>query len=95
MTVPLGTHDKCPVSVSLIARHGGDRFLLDTIQTIYATIQEQVDALAKSNVSSKQAMSEEAAEAAKEKVSSFLILMIFFSIAFDFLTSAQHSYYFP
>lgn len=67
VTVPLGTHDKCPVSVSLIARHGGDRFLLDTIQTIYATIQEQVDALAKSNVSSKQAMSEEAAEAAKEK----------------------------
>uniref|UniRef100_A0A0D9VY08 Amidase domain-containing protein n=1 Tax=Leersia perrieri TaxID=77586 RepID=A0A0D9VY08_9ORYZ len=67
VTVPLGTHDKCPVSVSLIARHGGDRFLLDTIQTIYATIQEQVDILAKSNVSSKQAMSEEAAEAAKEK----------------------------
>uniref|UniRef100_A0A0E0D5F8 Amidase domain-containing protein n=1 Tax=Oryza meridionalis TaxID=40149 RepID=A0A0E0D5F8_9ORYZ len=67
VTVPLGTHDKCPVSVSLIARHGGDRFLLDTIQTIHATIQEQVDALAKSNVSSKQAMSEEAAEAAKEK----------------------------
>uniref|UniRef100_A0A0E0KI15 Amidase domain-containing protein n=1 Tax=Oryza punctata TaxID=4537 RepID=A0A0E0KI15_ORYPU len=67
VTVPLGTHDKCPVSVSLIARHGGDRFLLDTIQTIYATIEEQVDVLAKSNVSSKQAMSEEAAEAAKEK----------------------------
>ncbi|KAL5211136.1 hypothetical protein ABZP36_006759 [Zizania latifolia] len=67
VTVPLGTHDKCPISVSFIARHGGDRFLLDTIQTMYATIQEQVDMLANSNVSSKHVMSEEAAEAAKEK----------------------------
>jgi len=67
VSIPLGTHDKCPVSVSFIARHGCDRFLLDTIQTMYATIQEQVDILAKSNVSSKQAMNEEAAETAKEK----------------------------
>lgn len=68
----MGTHDKCPISVSFIARHGGDRFLLDTTQTMYTTIQEQVEILAKSNVSSKQAMNEEAAEAAKEKVSSFI-----------------------
>ncbi|KAK3146330.1 hypothetical protein QOZ80_3BG0264720 [Eleusine coracana subsp. coracana] len=67
VSIPLGTHDKCPISVSFIARHGGDRFLLDTTQTMYATIQEQVEILAKSNVSSKQAMNEEAAEAAKEK----------------------------
>ncbi|WVZ60231.1 hypothetical protein U9M48_010282 [Paspalum notatum var. saurae] len=67
VSIPLGTHDKCPISVSFIARHGGDRFLLDTVQTMYATIQEQVEILAKSNVSSKQAMNEEAAEAAKEK----------------------------
>ncbi|PAN45453.1 hypothetical protein PAHAL_9G120400 [Panicum hallii] len=67
VSIPLGTHDKCPVSVSFIARHGCDRFLLDAIQTMYATIQEQVEILAKSNVSSKQAMNEEAAEAAKEK----------------------------
>jgi hypothetical protein len=39
---------------------------------MYATIQEQVEIFAKSNVSSKQVMNEEAAEAAKEKVS-FLI----------------------
>lgn len=67
VSIPLGTHDKCPISVSLIARHGGDRFLLDTTQTMYTTIQEQVEILAKSSVSSKQAMNEEAAEAAKEK----------------------------
>ncbi|TVU00832.1 hypothetical protein EJB05_53731, partial [Eragrostis curvula] len=67
VSIPLGTHDKCPISVSFIARHGGDRFLLDTTQTMYATIQEQAEILAKSNVSSKQAMNEEAAETAKEK----------------------------
>ncbi|KAJ1293957.1 hypothetical protein BS78_01G109600 [Paspalum vaginatum] len=67
VSIPLGTHDKCPISISFIARHGGDRFLLDTVQTMYATIQEQVEILAKSNVSSKQAMNEEAAEAAKER----------------------------
>ncbi|CAD6206329.1 unnamed protein product [Miscanthus lutarioriparius] len=67
VSIPLGTHDKCPISVSLIARHGGDRFLLDTTQTMYTTIQEQVEILAKSSVSSKQAMNEEAAEAAKER----------------------------
>jgi hypothetical protein len=50
--------------------------LLDTTQAIYATIQEQVEILAKSNPSSKEAMSEEAAEAAKEKVSSHLIMVI-------------------
>jgi len=36
---------------------------------MYTTIQEQVEILAKSSVSSKQAMNEESAEAAKEKVS--------------------------
>lgn len=41
---------------------------------MYATIQEQVEILAKSNVSSKQAMNEEAAEAAKEKVSFHMLL---------------------
>jgi hypothetical protein len=73
VTIPVGAHDKCPISISLIARHGGDRFLLDTTQAIYATIQEQVEMLVKSNASSKEAMNEEAAEAAKEKVSSYLI----------------------
>lgn len=67
VSIPLGTHDRCPISISFVARHGGDRFLLDTIQTMYATIQEQVEIIAKSNVSSKQARNEEAAEAAKEK----------------------------
>ena len=49
---------------------------MDTTQAIYATIQEQVEMLAKSNPSSKEAMNEEAAEAAKEKVSSYLTTVI-------------------
>jgi hypothetical protein len=52
---------------------------------MYATIQEQVEILAKSNVSSKQAMNEEAAEAAKEKVS-FLMAHVCMMYLINFLT---------
>lgn len=68
VTVPLGLHDKCPVSVSLIARHGGDRFLLDTVQTMYASLQEQVEIYAKSKLSCNTDRQENSAEVAKEKV---------------------------
>ncbi|KAM0950959.1 putative amidase [Dioscorea sansibarensis] len=64
MAIPLGFHEKSPVSVSFIARHGGDRLLLDTIETAYATLQEQADIVAKSNLSSSK---EESAEMAKER----------------------------
>ncbi|XP_020091199.1 outer envelope protein 64, chloroplastic isoform X2 [Ananas comosus] len=67
VTVPLGLYEKCPVSVSFIARNGGDRFLLDTIQTMYSTLQEQIDVVQKSSVSSTSASKEESAEIAKEK----------------------------
>lgn len=68
VTLPLGSHDKCPVSVSFIARHGGDRFLLDTVQEMYTSLQEQADIAAKSNLSSNSFSQEESAEIAKEKV---------------------------
>ncbi|KAF8378611.1 hypothetical protein HHK36_029959 [Tetracentron sinense] len=67
VSVPLGFHDKCPVSVSFIARHGGDRFLLDTVQTMYTSLQEQADIAAKSNLPSNAITQEESAEIAKEK----------------------------
>ncbi|OAY70900.1 Translocon at the outer membrane of chloroplasts 64, partial [Ananas comosus] len=67
VTVPLGLYEKCPVSVSFIARNGGDCFLLDTIQTMYSTLQEQIDVVQKSSVSSTSASKEESAEIAKEK----------------------------
>ncbi|KAF6144586.1 hypothetical protein GIB67_006078 [Kingdonia uniflora] len=67
VSVPLGFHEKCPVSISFVARHGGDRFLLDTVHTMYASIQEQADVASKSNSSSNEISQEESAEVAKEK----------------------------
>lgn len=40
-TVPLGKYEGCPISVSFIASHGKDRFLLDTILDIYGSLQEK------------------------------------------------------
>ncbi|KAI8019953.1 Translocon at the outer membrane of chloroplasts 64 [Camellia lanceoleosa] len=67
VSVPLGFYDKCPVSVSLVARHGGDRFLLDTVQTMYASLQEQADIISKSKLSTNAISRETSAEIAKEK----------------------------
>lgn len=67
ITVPLEFHEKYPVSVSLIARHGGDRFLLDTVQAIYSNLQDQADVAIKSASQSISANKEESAEIAKEK----------------------------
>lgn len=74
MTIPLGHIDKCPVSVSFIARHGGDRFLLDTVQNMYASLQEHVDMLAKSKLSPNSDSQERTAEMAKEKVECTFLL---------------------
>ncbi|XP_010506209.1 PREDICTED: outer envelope protein 64, chloroplastic [Camelina sativa] len=67
VTVPLGHHEKCPVSVSFIARHGGDRFLLDTVQTMYKSLQEYSGIVADPKSSKKTITQEELAEIAKEK----------------------------
>lgn len=67
VTVPLGFYDKYPVSVSLIARYGGDRFLLDTLKTMYTSLQEQADIAATSKASRNVVSKEQSAEIAKEK----------------------------
>lgn len=41
VTIPLGYHDDCCISVSFISNHGGDKFLLDTILDMYTALQEQ------------------------------------------------------
>ncbi|KAJ8500483.1 hypothetical protein OPV22_011035 [Ensete ventricosum] len=41
ISIPLGMHDGLPVSVSLLAKHSADHFLLDIAQTLYATLKEQ------------------------------------------------------
>ncbi|XP_076954213.1 outer envelope protein 64, mitochondrial-like [Bidens hawaiensis] len=42
VTVPLGKHEDCPISVSFIANHGSDKFLLDTMLEMYQSLQGQV-----------------------------------------------------
>ncbi|KAJ8755633.1 hypothetical protein K2173_022228 [Erythroxylum novogranatense] len=41
VAIPLGEHDNFPISVSFIAYHGGDKFLLDTLLDMYSSLQEQ------------------------------------------------------
>ncbi|CAH8355853.1 unnamed protein product [Eruca vesicaria subsp. sativa] len=67
VTVPLGHHEKCPVSVSFIARHGGDRFLLDTVQTMYTSLQENSSLIVNPKSSINTISQEGSAEIAKEK----------------------------
>nr|DAD32116.1 TPA_asm: hypothetical protein HUJ06_010967 [Nelumbo nucifera] len=67
VSLPLGFYDKYPISVSFIARNGGDRFLLDTVQTMFACLQEQADIAANSKVSANAISKEDSAEIAKEK----------------------------
>ncbi|KAL8027513.1 hypothetical protein ABFX02_14G099400 [Erythranthe guttata] len=45
VAVPFGSHDDCPISVSLIASHGADKSLLDTVLDMYSSLQEEVSTL--------------------------------------------------
>ncbi|XP_047339739.1 translocon at the outer membrane of chloroplasts 64-like [Impatiens glandulifera] len=67
VTIPLGLYDKCPVSVSFVARHGGDRFLLDTVHAMYATLKEQAEIAIEPKSSTKVVSDETSADIANEK----------------------------
>ncbi|CAN1266814.1 Translocon at the outer membrane of chloroplasts 64 [Linum perenne] len=67
VTIPMGKHGKCPTSVSFIARQGGDRLLLDTLQSMFTSLQEQADILSTSKKSSHGKNPEISADEAKEK----------------------------
>ncbi|KAF8762182.1 hypothetical protein HU200_009730 [Digitaria exilis] len=41
LTIPLGVREGVPVSVSLVARHGADRFLISVAQELYETLKEE------------------------------------------------------
>ncbi|KAL6964277.1 Outer envelope protein 64, mitochondrial [Sarracenia purpurea var. burkii] len=49
VTIPLGRHDDCPISVSFIAFHGADKLLLDTVLEMYSSLQEQVSLVSNSS----------------------------------------------
>ncbi|KAK9161246.1 hypothetical protein Syun_007587 [Stephania yunnanensis] len=42
VSIPLGKWDNLPMSISLLAKHGADGFLLNLVETIYDTLKEQV-----------------------------------------------------
>jgi len=41
LSIPLGVRDGVPVSVSLVARHGADWFLISVAQELYETLKEE------------------------------------------------------
>ncbi|TQD78380.1 hypothetical protein C1H46_036073 [Malus baccata] len=45
VSMPLGMYDNLPVSVSLLAKHGSDGFLLNLVETLYDTLKEHVGKL--------------------------------------------------
>lgn len=59
-SIPVGEYNNVPVAVSLLAKRGSDKFLLDSVLAFYPTIQEEVKA-------TSDRFSTEAAELAKEK----------------------------
>ncbi|KAH9316155.1 hypothetical protein KI387_024782, partial [Taxus chinensis] len=67
VSIPIGQHDNAPFAVSFIARHGGDRFLLDTVRSTYSTLQEQLEIASRTQPATPKNGKMEAAEIAKEK----------------------------
>lgn len=49
ISIPLGRHDGCPISVSFVASHGSDKFLLDTVLDMYSSLQEQANVVSNSS----------------------------------------------
>lgn len=49
VSIPLGLHDNLPVSVSLLAKHGSDGFLLNLVQALHGSIKEQVEVAKKTS----------------------------------------------
>ncbi|CAK9328360.1 unnamed protein product [Citrullus colocynthis] len=45
VSIPLGLYDGLPVSISLLAKHGSDGFLLNVVDSLYSTLKEEVDAI--------------------------------------------------
>lgn len=50
VSIPLGLYDELPVSVSLLAKHGSDMFLLNLVETLCGTLNEHIDAAVKSSL---------------------------------------------
>lgn len=73
VSVPLGKHDDCPVSVSFVTYHGADKFLLDTVLDMYASLQDQVSIASNLAPLPDVNGNMDASELLKEKVCSHLM----------------------
>ena len=67
VNVPVGKHDECPVSVSLVATYGADRFLLDTLRDLHPSLQKQAEIASSSQSLPTIASQLKAADISKEK----------------------------
>ncbi|CAN8256794.1 unnamed protein product [Cochlearia groenlandica] len=67
VTIPLGKHGECPISVSFLTYYGGDKFLLDTILDVYASLQDQADIACTLAPATDSNGNMEASEVMKEK----------------------------
>uniref|UniRef100_A0A9I9DA22 Amidase domain-containing protein n=1 Tax=Cucumis melo TaxID=3656 RepID=A0A9I9DA22_CUCME len=45
VSIPLGLYNGLPVSISLLAKHGSDGFLLNLVDCLYSTLKEEVEAI--------------------------------------------------
>ncbi|CAO2836661.1 unnamed protein product [Amaranthus hypochondriacus] len=50
VSIPLGLYDDLPVSVSLLAKHGSDMVLLNLVETLSGTLEEQINAAERSRL---------------------------------------------
>ncbi|KAL0375987.1 UNVERIFIED_CONTAM: Outer envelope protein 64, mitochondrial [Sesamum calycinum] len=68
VAIPFGKLDDCPFSLSFIASHGNDKFLLDTVLDMYASLQEEVNTISSPSLLPYSNGDMDAAELLKEKV---------------------------
>ncbi|KAI5058256.1 hypothetical protein GOP47_0026426 [Adiantum capillus-veneris] len=69
VSIPVAKYEGCPNAVSLIARHGADRFLLEVTCKLFSALLTEPEALANgiNHVEFKPSRRPDAAEAAKDK----------------------------
>lgn len=68
VSIPLGKHDGRPVSLSFVAAHGADKFLLDTVLDMDSSLQEQAKIASALQLASDVNGDMDASELLKEKV---------------------------
>ncbi|KAL0384467.1 UNVERIFIED_CONTAM: Translocon at the outer membrane of chloroplasts 64 [Sesamum radiatum] len=67
VAIPFGKHDESPISVSFIASHGMDKFLLDTVLDMHSSLQEEVSVVSSFSPLPYTNGNMDAAELLKEK----------------------------